>query len=302
MRKLSFLKIGKRKGSVPSSPSSPRYSPSSSPRKDSKSPEKQNGRRQESTESTASQHFLNSIERTFPGFVHDEKLYASTTYEDYNPNYVTDVLTETQLHETYYSLSAPTSPTLSNYTLPQPLEISSENIDENGNAKDDSKTTILDDTIHISTASTAMQTEDYTNVLDESTHALIEQMREELKQQKVQIEQQQNELYDLKIFRRNILALATLPQELYKRGVELMYDGWLDEEPNHSALQQGLKYLRAGADLGDINAQFEYGETLLRHCKGKKDEEGMKYVRLAYSNGNAKAGIFLNKMRQYKKF
>src|SRR3989338_8971433 len=113
MRKLSFLKLGKRKGSVPSSPNSPRYSPSegTSPRTDSKSPERQNSRRQESTESTASQHFLNNIERTFPGFVHDESLYASTTYEDYNPNYVTDILLESQLQETYYNHSPPSSPT-----------------------------------------------------------------------------------------------------------------------------------------------------------------------------------------------
>ena len=59
-----------------------------------------------------------------------------------------------------------------------------------------------------------------------------------------------------------------------------------------------IKWLRKGAELGDVNCMFGFGDFIFQgEVKGAKPEEGLKWVALAAGKGDAKAQTWLGLKR-----
>jgi hypothetical protein len=107
----------------------------------------------------------------------------------------------------------------------------------------------------------------------------------------------------LRKYKRTMDRLEGLPDVLYTKSLELLCDGWMckktDLEQSKKEVKLGLRYLKASADLGCIQAQLDYAEMLVKHSNDKRNKEAITYLQMATENGSKKAKIILSKLYEY---
>jgi hypothetical protein len=107
----------------------------------------------------------------------------------------------------------------------------------------------------------------------------------------------------LKKYKRTMDRLEGLPDVLYTKSVELLCDGWMSKktsaEKSKKEVRLGMRYLKASADIGSVQAQLDYAEMLVKHSNDKRNKEAIMYLQMATENGSSKAKIILSKLYEY---
>lgn len=140
---------------------------------------------------------------------------------------------------------------------------------------------------------------------------VIEKRNEQIAQRDALIMQLSKENKDLKKFKNMIEKLEDVGVVFYMKASELCCNGLMARDDKSkdsmevvaSSVQQGMRYMRASAEFGNVDAMFEYAELMLRYSKNKKSE-AKEYLKKASDLGHKKAAVFLksleNKEEQIK--
>ncbi|KAG2383433.1 hypothetical protein C9374_004104 [Naegleria lovaniensis] len=132
---------------------------------------------------------------------------------------------------------------------------------------------------------------------------VIEKRNEQIAQRDALILQLSKENKDLKKFKNMIEKLEDVGVVFYMKASELCCNGLMARDDKSkdsmevvaSSVQQGMRYMRASAEFGNVDAMFEYAELLLRYSKNRKNE-AKEYLKRASELGHKKAGVFLKSL------
>ncbi|EFC48385.1 hypothetical protein NAEGRDRAFT_78542 [Naegleria gruberi] len=132
---------------------------------------------------------------------------------------------------------------------------------------------------------------------------VIEQRNAQILQRDEYIANLSKENKEMKKFKSMIHKLDDVGFVFYMKASELVCEGLMardldtkeSQEIIHDSLQKGIRYMRASAEFGNVDAMFEYAELILRYSKSKK-HEAKEFLQKASEKGHKKAGVFLKSL------